>query len=522
MEQLVPDHPTGREAQQPKQPPGQAPAAEIVVAEGDVQVIHALGGVAQPTDGASVLVLVGAGKQAATLDRYRAIAAGMVVSDAFCILIALLLSYFLRFHRTPLPLEYALAAVLAPAAWVATFHAFGLYSPHRVSPPEEFRSIIAASSMGVVLLTVGFFWTHADFSRAWVGLTWVLALSAELMTRRFWRWYQGRLRADGRLSFRTLIVGTNAEARRLADALRTHGSGYTPLGFVGETGSSVSPDSVHVIGPIDQLERVIREQGAECVFVASTAVEPEDVFRMSQLARRVGVEVRLSTNTPLIVTSRLSVQQVASTMTLALRAVRLTRTQALMKRSFDLAIASVAVLVTIPLWGLIALTIRLTSPGPVLFRQPRVTRGGRVFTMYKFRTMLRGGDGVIDQQGMDPTQPFFKIPDDPRLTGVGRVLRRTSLDELPQLFNVLKGDMSLVGPRPLPAEQVAANLELLEPRHEVPAGVTGWWQIHGRKDLTLEEALRHDFFYIENWSLTLDLYILSKTLGAVIAGKGAI
>jgi exopolysaccharide biosynthesis polyprenyl glycosylphosphotransferase len=474
-----------------------------------------------PTDGASVLVLVRGGKRVATLDRYRSLAAGMVVSDALCILTALLLSYFLRFHRTPLPLEYAVAAIIAPAAWVATFHAFGLYRPHRVSPPEEFRSTLAATSMGVVLLTVGVFWAHAGFSRAWVGLTWVFALSGELVTRRLWRWYQGRLRAAGRLSFRTLIVGTNAEARRVADALGTRGSGYTPLGFVGET-SSAADDSAQPLGRMDQLEQVIRENGAECVFVATSAVDQEYVFRVSQVARRLGVEVRLSANIPSIITSRLSVQEVASTMTLTLRSVRLTRTQALVKRSFDLAAASVATLVTFPIWMVIAATIRISSPGPVLFRQARVTRGGRVFTMYKFRTMQSDGDGVIDQPAVDRTQPFYKVPDDPRLTRIGRILRRASLDELPQFLNVLKGDMSLVGPRPLPADQVAANLELLEPRHEMTAGVTGWWQIHGRSDLTLEEALRHDFFYIENWSLSLDLYILSRTLGAVIAGKGAI
>jgi lipopolysaccharide/colanic/teichoic acid biosynthesis glycosyltransferase len=209
-------------------------------------------------------------------------------------------------------------------------------------------------------------------------------------------------------------------------------------------------------------------------------------------------------------------------MALALRPVRLTRTQALVKRSFDVTVAAVGVALIFPVWLLIALAIRVGSPGPVLFRQPRVTRGGRVFTMYKFRTMREDGASVIDQSGLDITRPFFKIPDDPRLTRVGRLLRRTSLDELPQFLNVLKGDMSLVGPRPLPAEQVAANYELLEPRHEMLAGVTGWWQINGRSDLSLKEALQHDLFYIENWSLALDLYVLSKTLGAVIAGRGAI
>src|SRR5436309_2306162 len=233
MEQMAPDQPSQREPRSPTLPQGQVPPAEIAVVEGDVQVI-AVNALNPPTESASVLILVGAEEQPATLDQYKALAAGMVVSDALCIFVALLLSYFLRFHRTPLPLEYAVAAIIAPVAWVATFHAFGLYRPHRVSPPEEFRSTIAATSMGVVVLTVGVFWAHADFSRAWVGLTWFLALGGELVTRRVWRWYQGRLRADGRLSFRTLIVGTNAEARRLADSLRTRGSGYTPLGFVGE------------------------------------------------------------------------------------------------------------------------------------------------------------------------------------------------------------------------------------------------------------------------------------------------
>jgi len=135
--------------------------------------------------------------------------------------------------------------------------------------------------------------------------------------------------------------------------------------------------------------------------------------------------------------------------------------------------------------------------------------------MHKFRTMRAGGPAF------DTTRPFFKLESDPRLTRVGAFLRKYSLDELPQLWNVLVGDMSIVGPRPLPAEQVAANPDLLTPRHAVPAGVTGWWQINGRSRVTAEEALRLDLFYIENWSPTLDLYILLKTFGAVTRRQGA-
>jgi lipopolysaccharide/colanic/teichoic acid biosynthesis glycosyltransferase len=178
-------------------------------------------------------------------------------------------------------------------------------------------------------------------------------------------------------------------------------------------------------------------------------------------------------------------------------------------------VASAVLLVSLPLWPVIALAIRLDSRGPAFFHQERVTKDGRIFRMHKFRTMRTGGPAF------DTTRPFFKLESDPRLTRVGVFLRRFSLDELPQFWNVIAGEMSLVGPRPLPADQVAANHDLLGPRQAVPAGLTGWWQINGRSRVTPEEALRLDLFYIENWSPTLDLYILLKTFGAVVGRDGA-
>jgi lipopolysaccharide/colanic/teichoic acid biosynthesis glycosyltransferase len=184
------------------------------------------------------------------------------------------------------------------------------------------------------------------------------------------------------------------------------------------------------------------------------------------------------------------------------------------------ALAAVALMLAL-LLVIVALAIRLTSRGQVLFRQRRITKDGRPFTMYKFRTMVDEPEWVLEGATIDLTEPFFKLKDDPRLTGVGRLLRASSLDELPQLWNVIVGDMSLVGPRPLPAEQVAASAEFLCPRHEMRGGITGWWQISGRSDLDSEEALRLDIFYIENWSLSLDVYILLRTIGTVLAGRGA-
>ena len=271
-----------------------------------------------------------------------------------------------------------------------------------------------------------------------------------------------------------------------------------------------------MFGGIDELDRLVHEQDVDCLFVASTGISLEEMSSVSQTARRAGIEVRVLANLPQTLTSRLSLLKVGPAIALALKPVRLSGRQAAMKRAFDLVVASAALILTAPLWVVIAVAIRLDSRGPVFFSQERVTKDGRIFRMHKFRSMRTGADAALDT-----TRPFFKLQSDPRLTRSGAFLRRFSLDELPQFWNVITGDMSIVGPRPLPADQVAANPELLSPRHVVPAGVTGWWQTNGRSRVTPEEALRLDLFYIENWSLALDLYVVLKTFGAVLGRQGA-
>jgi exopolysaccharide biosynthesis polyprenyl glycosylphosphotransferase len=457
------------------------------------------------------------------LARYHSVALGLAASDVLCLVLALLLSYLVQFGFNQIPLRpaYYVVVIAAPLLWVAVFYGFGLYGTQHLSASEEFRRTIGAVSVGVILVVVGSYWWDEALPRGWVGLTWLFALLLELTVRRTWRWYLFRLREDGRLALRTLVVGTNDEAARVARALRERGLGFNPVAYVATSGPLVSPDGMPVAGRIDDLGGLIDDYAAECVFVASTAAGAQDMLHVVQATRQAGIEARVSANLPQLLTSRLSVQPVGKVMALSLKPVRLSGTQTVVKRAFDLTIASIGTLCVLPLWGVIALGIRLTSKGPVLFRQQRVTKGGRPFTVYKFRTMVVDAARVLEERGIDPSTPFFKLEDDPRLTPVGRLLRKLSLDELPQLLNVLRGDMSLVGPRPLPIEQVNANLELLSSRHEVPAGVTGWWQINGRSSVAFEEAVRMDLFYIENWSLSLDLYILLKTIGCVVMRRGA-
>jgi exopolysaccharide biosynthesis polyprenyl glycosylphosphotransferase len=450
------------------------------------------------------------------LRRYRAISMGMAVSDAACIVTALIVSYQIRYSARPMPALELAVVLVAPLLWVAAFRAFNLYSPQHLSPSDEFRGIIGASSLGIVLVVMASYWSKSAFPRAWLGLSWLLALMLALLTRRGWEAYRLRLKRDGRLTLRTLIVGTTGEAVRLAETLKDPTSGFAPIGYVGAFDPSVPTNGLVVVGEIWDLRRLAHEHDADCFFVASTCVSPEDILQVTQVARQECTEVRVSANLSQTLTSRLALQSVGGGIALSIRPVRLTRTQVAMKRAFDVVLASTALAVTLPLWAVIAIAIRLSSPGPVFFHQERVTKGGRTFRMHKFRTMRVNADRLVDTSA-----PFFKLQSDPRLTPVGNVLRRLSLDELPQFWNVLKGEMSFVGPRPLPADQVAANLELLSRRHEVPAGMTGWWQINGRSGVTPEEAIHLDQFYIENWSLALDLYIVLKTFGAVLGREGA-
>ena len=449
-----------------------------------------------------------------TAKLYKLASFGMGISDALCLLAALGVAQAI--HRgvgTP-PASIALV-LTAPILWIVVFHSFRLFEPQHLSPVEEFRRTVGASSLGILLLTMVTFWSKAPYSRTAVAVTWALALVLELMTRRMWRFQLARLKKDGKLALRTLIIGTNDDALRLGDALGNPIFGFKSVGYVGINGNH---GEVSTLGSVHDIRRIIREHSAECLFVTSSAVSQDQILELTQAARYEHVEVRVAANLPQLLTTRVNIQTLGPVMSLSLRPMHLTPFQVAQKRAFDLVVASTTILLSLPLWAAIAAAIKVTSRGPVFFRQERVTESGKRFRIFKFRTMT-------DDPHHDPdahSTPFFKDHADPRITRVGRLLRKWSLDELPQLLNVVRGEMSLVGPRPLPVSQVAANLTMLIPRLAVPAGMTGWWQVNGRNDVKPEDALQLDLFYIENWSLILDVYILLKTAVAVTARRGAV
>jgi exopolysaccharide biosynthesis polyprenyl glycosylphosphotransferase len=448
---------------------------------------------------------------------------GFAATDLICLLVGLVGAGIVDV-RAPVTSAGVLLLCAAATGWLVTFTGFGLNRTDLLSAPEELRRIVSATSVGVVLTVVASSLLSIQEPAVAFVLLWAVATGCELGARRVWRWYLARLRVAGTLALRALVIGTDAGAARVGAGLTDPRSGFEPIGFVATASSISYPDGgptipIPLLGVIERLERLIVRHRADCVFVISGCVSPEEMLLVCRICRRKAVEVRVSANLPETLTSRVTLQDVNGTMALCIRPVQLRGVNAALKRTCDVVIASAGLIVLAIPSMIVVGAIRLSSPGPALFRQARVTKGGRRFTIYKFRTM-RCDAGASP---VDASVPFFKMQTDPRVTRVGSFLRRFSIDEWPQLWNVLRGEMSLVGPRPLSADQVGnvEAQEVLLERQEVRAGLTGWWQINGRNDVTPEEAFRLDAFYVENWSLTLDLYILLKTAGALFAHRGA-
>ncbi len=328
-----------------------------------------------------------------------------------------------------------------------------------------------------------------------------------------WVWRSPSVRRLSRL--RTAVIGSPSSDADLSEVLGAFDD-LDPVAIVEGYNTGSGRADGDRFGPI--VDSILDSCDAECLLVLDDAVPREELEDIRRAARLHDAELRLVAAAPATLPGVLRVRSNdGGYATVLVPRSNMTRTSAIAKRSMDLIVGGVAFVFALPIMLVIGIAIKMTSDGPVLFTQERTTKGGRIFRIVKFRTMEAGGDPELE----NPTLPFFKMTDDPRLTKVGRTIRPLSLDELPQLWNVLRGEMSLVGPRPLPKEQVLAHPDLLEPRHDVAAGMTGWWQVNGRSDLPAEEAVWFDRFYIENWSVGLDLRILCKTIGVLFKRRGA-
>jgi len=466
---------------------------------------------------------LGAAVQVSRVRReYRRIVTAMAITDVSAVLLAFLAASFTHERVITRP-DVRVLLIISPLLVVGVFSAFRLYGVRRMTAADEFRRLLLGVTMIITSAVTFSFWTHATISREWIGASWVLALILVLATRWGWRRIIGKGREQGRLALRTLIVGANAEAGRVVTEMRQRGLGFVPLGYVCADAWGRPTTDVPMLGHLDDLSALIAEYEADCVFVASSAIRPEHMAQVSSAARHTGVEVRVTANVQEVLSTRVAAHPLGSLMAFALKPVRLSGVQALAKRSFDLGVTVIGAIVLSPVLLLIALSVKLTTRGPILFKQERVGYRGRPFKILKFRTMVADAEERLPSvlHMNEATGPLFKIRDDPRITRVGRLLRRLSLDELPQLFNVIRGDMSLVGPRPPLPREVAQYDDWMLARLEVRPGITGLWQTSGRSELPFEDYVRLDLFYIENWSLAYDLFILAKTIPTLVTTRGA-
>ena len=447
--------------------------------------------------------------------------------------------------------EFAPYAVLLPLVSPIRLLLLRYYDLYRVrgefSFVDDMARIFKATAIGSLLIVAATFMYRSgvayrtfSYSRGIFIFDFLLALLSIGSVRMLLRGSQILVRRRGVNLIPTLIVGRGAEASQCIREMRARPElGYRVIGLVEngpfDSGAPSYFEGVPVIGDLKSLPDLIRESGANEVIISDPSVPGEALFDvMIQTGRRRGVEFRIAPTLLNCLPSKTEIDQVGSLPMVTLFRSPLSSAARIVKRSADLIIASLALLILAPLWLLIALLIKLDSRGAVFYKQERVGMDGRVFLFYKFRTMHAGVDdtehrefqrkyikGQPDSNQGDGKRPAYKLRADRRVTRLGHVLRRTSLDELPQLFNVLRGDMSIVGPRP-PIPYEVESYELWHrKRLDMKPGITGLWQVSGRNRLAFDEMVRMDLYYIENWSLLLDFKIILQTLPVMWRGEDA-
>ncbi len=467
-----------------------------------------------------------------------------LLCDQTFIFIAFALAYWMRYHLvwpaplqpifSPVELENQVAfdaflpvTLLLMVVLAILFETKGLYRFPRGTGLLNYASTIVNSTItGLALLIVVVFlyrpFYHSRLIIPLSGLNIVgllLLWRAGVLAVRRWRWNHG-IGLE-----RVLVVGGNGLSRQVMDGITGQPQlGYDLVGYLHHDNQPDTSKSTYThLGNLDNLRHIVSTRNVQQVILALPFWEHRRLPELVQICRSLDVEFHIAPDLYELSFDRVDIHQISGVPLISLKELTLKGWNLALKRGLDVALILLSLPLLLPLLLLIALIIRLDTPGPALFRQKRVGRNGQLFTCYKFRTMVRDAEKRKAELAAlnEADGPLFKIRRDPRVTRVGRFLRHSSLDELPQLWNVLTGDMSLVGPRPALPEEVQQYSPTHRRRLEVTPGLTGLWQVLGRSDTTFDEMVRLDIYYAENWSVGMDIGILLKTLPVVIMGRGA-
>ncbi|MDQ3485259.1 MAG: sugar transferase [Actinomycetota bacterium] len=453
-------------------------------------------------------------------------------TDAGVLILATVLAVLARehapFQQDVIEVQLAWAPPMIMVTWLATLAALGSYQPTVLGAgAEEYRRTLSGSLVTAALVGVGAYLLQFQLSRGFFLLLFGLGFPLLLIGRYLVRRSVHAARRRGAMRHRVILAGSTTNVDEVVGVLRRQPwLGYDIVGALTPSWDE-SPETrlgVPVLGDVEDATALAVESEVDVIFFAGGAVETT-----GQLRRAVwdlehhDVQVVVAPSVADISSERVTMRPIGGLPLMHIDSPRWIRASRWGKRTFDVISSALIIVMILPLLALIAAAVKASDRGPVLFRQTRIGRDGREFACLKFRSMVVDAEVRLEnlhrEHGYE--KGLFKVKDDPRITGTGRILRRLSLDELPQLVNVLRGEMSLVGPRPpLPTEVAAYEPDTLRRLHVRP-GITGLWQVSGRSDLSWDETVRLDLYYIDNWSMMQDLSILAKTLHAVAGKRGA-
>ncbi len=455
----------------------------------------------------------------------------VAAADALSVTVAMAASYLLL---PPMSAEaeaggafaYQRVGLVALPLWILVFRHYRLYNARHVTGRrDELGRVVHAVGVSSLLTAVVAYFLDLPVERSWFLMLFGVALVTVSLERELIRYGFALLRRRGRCLRPVAIAGTGREAVTLAQAFSERPElGYCVVGVISNGHGEVDPELGGRYPVLDAKTKIVdelRAAGAAGVVVATTDVDLETSNRLIRTLTDAAIHVELSSSLRDIDATRLSVRPLGDFSVLYVEPVKRDGWLPVAKRVFDVSLSVLGLVLVLPVLALAAVAIKLTSPGPVFYRQERVGYRGRRFRILKLRSMYVNNEQMLkDLVDQLPEGPVIKLRRDPRVTPVGRVLRRFSIDELPQLINVVRGDMSLVGPRPEQPSEVALWTPELFDRLRVRPGVTGVWQVNGRS-AARDSKDRWDLYYVDNWSIWHDLAILFKTVPVVFASKGA-
>ena len=471
--------------------------------------------------------------------QWNAYKAALIVADILMTGLAFRLAYFFRFE---LPIDffdesavvsveyYRTLVIISSFLWLLLFAVNGLYNNQNLlGGTREYDKIFRSSTVGFLIIVIaGFLQPDLIIARGWLLMAWGFTFLLASLGRFILRRAVYFMRRHGFFLTPAVIVGANQEGRWLAEQLLSwETSGLHLVGFVDKKEPVTTPlfHNLVCLGSVDQLGEIITRHNIGEVILASSAISTRDY--LLDIFKRYGVSdtvnIRMSSGLYEVITTGLTVNEFAYVPLVYVNKVRLTGSDNFLKLVLDYVITVTGLIIISPLLALTALLIKFSSPGPIIHKRRVMGINGKKFYALKFRTMVENGDEVIAQHPelQEELSKNHKLKYDPRVTKVGAFLRKYSLDELPQLFNVLKRDMSLVGPRMISPEEVAMYKQFDMNLLTVHPGITGLWQVSGRSDISYDERVRLDMYYIRNWSIWLDLQLLFQTIPAVLKGRGA-